>query len=103
MAALRMRLRCWDLRDSRSASYPAMYRTAQPFRCSCCRCCCLWSSVCCDLSGGGRFEMRYRMANLGKEAAFYAAIAFFVILATFPFYWMLITSLKTNPDLYNVT
>ncbi len=31
------------------------------------------------------------------------AVAFFVILATFPFYWMLITSLKSNPDLYNVT
>jgi multiple sugar transport system permease protein len=41
--------------------------------------------------------------NILRETAFYAAVAFFVVLATFPFYWMLITSLKSNPDLYNVT
>src|ERR1700756_5796875 len=39
----------------------------------------------------------------GKEVAFFGAIGFFVILAAFPFYWMLITSLKSNSDLYNVT
>ena len=38
-----------------------------------------------------------------KDVAFFAAIGFFVILTTFPFYWMLITSLKSNSDLYNVT
>lgn len=38
-----------------------------------------------------------------RELAFYSGVAFFVILAAFPFYWMLITSLKSNPDLYNVT
>ena len=38
-----------------------------------------------------------------RETAFYAGVVFFVVLATFPFYWMLITSLKSNPDLYNVT
>jgi multiple sugar transport system permease protein len=47
--------------------------------------------------------MRSTIAKIGKETAFYAAIAFYVILTTFPFYWMLITSLKSNPDLYNVT
>ncbi|HEX3116537.1 MAG TPA: carbohydrate ABC transporter permease [Bradyrhizobium sp.] len=41
--------------------------------------------------------------KIAKETAFYAGVAFFVVLATFPFYWMLITSLKSNPDLYNVT
>ena len=38
-----------------------------------------------------------------EEGSFYAAVAFFVVLAAFPFYWMLITSLKSNPDLYSVT
>jgi len=40
---------------------------------------------------------------IAKETSFYGAVAFFVILAAFPFYWMLITSFKTNSDLYNVT
>ena len=47
--------------------------------------------------------MRTSIAGIGREVAFYAAIAFFVILTAFPFYWMIITSFKTNPDLYNVT
>src|SRR5579883_22948 len=38
-----------------------------------------------------------------REVSFFGAVAFFVILTAFPFYWMLITSLKTNSDLYNVT
>jgi multiple sugar transport system permease protein len=38
-----------------------------------------------------------------REVSFFGAVAFFVVLTTFPFYWMLITSLKSNPDLYNVT
>jgi multiple sugar transport system permease protein len=38
-----------------------------------------------------------------REGSFYATVAFFVILAAFPFYWMLITAFKTNADLYNVT
>jgi multiple sugar transport system permease protein len=40
---------------------------------------------------------------IAKETSFYGAVAFFVILAAFPFYWMVITSFKTNSDLYNVT
>ena len=47
--------------------------------------------------------MQRMVGNILRETAFYAAVAFFVVLATFPFYWMLITSLKSNPDLYNVT
>lgn len=38
-----------------------------------------------------------------QEASFYATVAFFVVIAAFPFYWMLITAFKTNADLYNVT
>src|SRR5437764_5383245 len=37
-----------------------------------------------------------------REVAFFFGIAFFVILAAFPFYWMMITTFKTNSDLYNV-
>jgi multiple sugar transport system permease protein len=37
------------------------------------------------------------------EVGFVTALAFFVILAAFPFYWMLITAFKPNSDLYNVT
>ena len=45
-----------------------------------------------------------RLVNtVARETSFYGAVAFFVILAAFPFYWMLITAFKTNPDLYNVT
>ena len=36
-------------------------------------------------------------------SAFSLAVAFFVILAAFPFYWMLITAFKQNSDLYDVT
>jgi multiple sugar transport system permease protein len=38
-----------------------------------------------------------------REVPFFSAVAIFVILAAFPFYWMLITALKQNSDLYNVT
>jgi multiple sugar transport system permease protein len=38
-----------------------------------------------------------------NEGSFYTALAFFVVLAAFPFYWMLITAFKTNADLYQVT
>jgi multiple sugar transport system permease protein len=38
-----------------------------------------------------------------KEGSFCAAIVFFIVLAAFPFYWMLITAFKTNTDLYNVS
>ena len=35
--------------------------------------------------------------------AFFVGVAFFVILAAFPFYWMVITAFKQNSDLYDVT
>jgi multiple sugar transport system permease protein len=38
-----------------------------------------------------------------QETSFYGAVGFFLVLAAFPFYWMVITSFKTNTDLYNVT
>lgn len=47
--------------------------------------------------------MRRAVLNIASEGAFYGAVAIFVVLTAFPFYWMLITSLKSNPDLYNVT
>jgi len=46
------------------------------------------------------------MKALSKAAGnvgFYGTVAFFVVMTTFPFYWMVITSLKSNSDLYNVT
>jgi multiple sugar transport system permease protein len=38
-----------------------------------------------------------------QETSFYGAVAVFLVLAAFPFYWMVITSFKTNADLYSVT
>jgi multiple sugar transport system permease protein len=38
-----------------------------------------------------------------REVAFFFGVAFFVILAAFPFYWMVITAFKSNSDLYDVT
>jgi multiple sugar transport system permease protein len=43
------------------------------------------------------------ISNVLKEIPFAAGVAFFVILAAFPFYWMVITAFKTNSDLYSVT
>ncbi|MGH7094325.1 MAG: carbohydrate ABC transporter permease [Stellaceae bacterium] len=42
------------------------------------------------------------LATIARETGFYAAVLFFVIIAAFPFYWMLITAFKTNSDLYNL-
>jgi multiple sugar transport system permease protein len=36
------------------------------------------------------------------EASFYAAVVALVTFAAFPFYWMLITTFKTDADLYNL-
>src|SRR6185312_4460201 len=46
---------------------------------------------------------RMTAKTVAQETSFYAAVVFFFVLAAFPFYWMLITSFKTNGDLYNVT
>jgi multiple sugar transport system permease protein len=37
-----------------------------------------------------------------RELAFYTAIVALLALAAFPFYWMLLTAFKTDPDLYNL-
>src|SRR5215469_9000640 len=102
MAVRSMRPRCSASRVSRSASSPAIYRTVPPFRCSCCPCCSSWSSQCCASSGGGRSDMTRFIKNAFGEVSFFGAVAFFVILTAFPFYWMVITSLKENSDLYSV-
>ena len=47
--------------------------------------------------------MQKVIARVTKRTLFWIAIAFFVIVCAFPFYWMLITSFKENSDLYNVT
>jgi multiple sugar transport system permease protein len=47
--------------------------------------------------------MQRVIASTLRGVSFYAAVAFFVVLTAFPFYWMVITSFKTNPDLYDVT
>src|SRR6516165_9321781 len=40
--------------------------------------------------------------KLGGEGSFYAAVIVLVVFAAFPFYWMLITTFKTDGDLYNL-
>jgi multiple sugar transport system permease protein len=40
--------------------------------------------------------------TLNRLLSFYLPLALFVIITLFPFYWMLITSIKTNNELYNL-
>ena len=47
--------------------------------------------------------MQRTLSKILWETSFYVAVIFFVVLAAFPFYWMLITAFKPNSDLYNVT
>ena len=46
--------------------------------------------------------MSRSVARSARETGFVLGVAFFVILAAFPFYWMVITAFKQNSDLYNV-
>jgi len=46
---------------------------------------------------------RASLAGALRQTSFFGAVTFFFVLAAFPFYWMVITSFKENPDLYNVT
>jgi len=46
---------------------------------------------------------RASLSGVLQDTSFYGAVAFFFVLAAFPFYWMVITSFKTNGDLYNIT
>jgi multiple sugar transport system permease protein len=47
--------------------------------------------------------MKRLPAAIIQEISFYGSVVLFVVLTAFPFYWMLVTSLKSNPDLYNIT
>lgn len=40
--------------------------------------------------------------KLATETSFYAAVVVLVVFAAFPFYWMLITTFKTDGDLYSL-
>jgi multiple sugar transport system permease protein len=40
--------------------------------------------------------------NLTRGGAFYGSVILLVVFAAFPFYWMLITTFKTDGDLYNL-
>jgi multiple sugar transport system permease protein len=40
--------------------------------------------------------------KVGSGGAFYTAVVVLVLFAAFPFYWMLITTFKTDGDLYNL-
>ena len=46
--------------------------------------------------------MSRSVARSARETGFFLGVAFFVILAAFPFYWMVITAFKQNSDLYNI-
>jgi multiple sugar transport system permease protein len=43
-----------------------------------------------------------RLRLIRKRAPVYAGLTFYAILAGLPIYWMIITSFKPNPDLYNL-
>ncbi len=40
--------------------------------------------------------------KVASETGFYTAVTVLVVFAAFPFYWMLITTFKTDGDLYNL-
>lgn len=46
--------------------------------------------------------MQRALKRLGQGTAFYTAVGVLVLLAAFPFYWMLLTAFKTDSDLYNL-
>jgi multiple sugar transport system permease protein len=43
-----------------------------------------------------------RLRTLKKALLVYLPLALFLIFALFPFYWMLLSSFKANPELYNL-
>ena len=45
---------------------------------------------------------RKRLRTLQRIVGVYLPLAAFVCFALFPFYWMLISSFKANPELYNL-
>ena len=42
------------------------------------------------------------LKRIGEQTGFYGLLSFLVVFAAFPFYWMLITTFKTEGDLYNL-
>jgi multiple sugar transport system permease protein len=46
--------------------------------------------------------MRSAAAKLAGGGAFYASVILLTVFAAFPFYWMLITTFKTDGDLYDL-
>src|ERR1041385_68952 len=80
-----------------------MSRMGRLSRCSCSLCFSSGSVVCCASFGAGRSDVRRIINTAVSESSFYAALAGFVIMAAFPFYWMLITAFKTNSDLYDLS
>jgi multiple sugar transport system permease protein len=40
--------------------------------------------------------------QLASQGGFYSALIALIVFAAFPFYWMLLTTFKTNGDLYNL-
>jgi multiple sugar transport system permease protein len=54
------------------------------------------------LLGAGSSDVQQTLKHVGQETGFYTAVAILVVLAAFPFYWMLLTAFKTDSDLYNL-
>src|SRR5207245_1415563 len=48
-------------------------------------------------------QARLRRRHVGNAIATYTGIGLFVIFAMFPIYWMFITALKQNSDLYSIS
>src|SRR5262245_25734727 len=92
----------WDRWPSRSASCRATSLTALRSACFCFPSCWSRSSSCYARFGAGRFEMTRLARKIAGESSFYAAVITLVTFAAFPFYWMLITTFKTEGDLYNL-
>lgn len=46
--------------------------------------------------------MEHVLRRAASQASFYMAVILLVVLAGFPFYWMLLTAFKTDADLYNL-
>src|SRR5439155_12935241 len=77
---------------------------APPSRCSSSRSCSASSSPSCDSSASPRRMSRRTSWSRGSRSLFtlYLPVAPFVFFALFPLYFMLVTSLKKNAELYNV-
>src|SRR5262249_59220003 len=57
---------------------------------------------CCARCAAGRSDMTTLARRVAGTGSFYSAVVVLVLFAAFPFYWMLITTFKTDGDLYNL-